>query len=434
MLILAVPFPPQPMAGVFRTLRFVKYLRESGWEPIVLTAHPGLGGHAPLDASLGRHIPTGVVVERAPIWQPAKRLRALVRGSGRGGTPAAPQRTGPRSRAGVATALNRILAALLETPDTSVGWIPPAIAAARRLLMRHDPSVIFSTSPPPSSHLAALALHHLTRRPVVLDFRDPWADDRGKRSRGKAAQQLERRCIECASRVILNTPRLLKDFDRRYPDAKPGKFVVVPNGFDPELLAEISSRLPSPTRPAVTKLCHPGTVYGGRDLLPVVNALERLVGAGIDVTLDQVGTVARDKLPVLQRVVRERGLEARIRLHGRVSHGETLRRMSEADLFLVSQPRWPLQVPGKLYEMLLFRKPILALTGSGATADLVLKFGVGAVVDPDDPAAIARAIEGLARAAPPDPARWEPALAAHDGRKLTAQLAGLLDEVCVPLA
>ena len=70
--------------------------------------------------------------------------------------------------------------------------------------------------------------------------------------------------------------------------------------------------------------------------------------------------------------------------------------MNNADLLLIVQPDTALQVPGKLYEMLMFRKPIVAVTGDGETADIVRRFEIGAVADLKDPAGIATAIDQAA--------------------------------------
>jgi glycosyltransferase involved in cell wall biosynthesis len=420
------------MAGVFRVLRFVKYLGESAWDPIVVSAAPGPHERPAIDRSLAEQVPESIEVHRTGVWRPAERLRALARREGGGATARGEaSRAEARARGPALAAANGVLSALLETPDPWVGWIPPAIAAARRLMERRDPAVILSTSPPHSSHLAALVLHHLTRKPLVLDFRDPWVGGSGASRGGPSARAvaalLERRCVTAASRVVLNTPRLLEDFRARYRDLDSRRFAVVPNGFDPDLAAAIEPR--RATRGAVPRLCHPGTVYGSRDLLPLVEALARLARAGRPVALDQVGNVAQDKVAPLEAALRAHGLEGQVRLHGRVSHRATLERMAAADAFVVSQPAMSLQVPGKVYEMLAFRRPILVLAGEGATADLVQGFGLGSVADPTDPAAIAVAIGSVLErdAAAAD---WDGALRAHDGRELTARLAQLLDEAC----
>ncbi len=77
--------------------------------------------------------------------------------------------------------------------------------------------------------------------------------------------------------------------------------------------------------------------------------------------------------------------------------------------FCLVQPDTDLQVPGKLFEMILFRKPILALTGNGALADIIRKFQLGAVADPANAKEIARAIVSLQSRDSSAP-RWDEAL------------------------
>jgi hypothetical protein len=84
-----------------------------------------------------------------------------------------------------------------------------------------------------------------------------------------------------------------------------------------------------------------------------------------------------------------------------------------------------LQVPAKLFEMLPFEKPILALTGAGPTADIVRNYNLGIVADANDHDSISDAITRLS-------AGWtngnrdlgaQRALHDFDGRRLTGQLA-----------
>ncbi len=53
-------------------------------------------------------------------------------------------------------------------------------------------------------------------------------------------------------------------------------------------------------------------------------------------------------------------------------------------LLVVVQPDTELQIPGKLFEYLYLGRPILALTGRGATADTVTRYHLGDVVGPRD--------------------------------------------------
>src|ERR1043165_460101 len=67
-LVITYYWPPSGGAGVQRWLKFVKYMRSFGWEPVVYTAE---GGEMPvIDPSLEKDIPAGVTVLRRKIVEP----------------------------------------------------------------------------------------------------------------------------------------------------------------------------------------------------------------------------------------------------------------------------------------------------------------------------------------------------------------------------
>ena len=66
-LLISYRFPPQGGGGVQRTLKFTKYLRDFGWEPVVQTAR---NPYWPLrDDSLLEDVPPGVHVYRTPSFE-----------------------------------------------------------------------------------------------------------------------------------------------------------------------------------------------------------------------------------------------------------------------------------------------------------------------------------------------------------------------------
>ena len=72
-LIISYYFPPSGGAGVQRMLKFVKYLREFGWEPVVLTARNA--DYPAYDESLQSEIPPGIKVYRSRIVEPYRLYR-----------------------------------------------------------------------------------------------------------------------------------------------------------------------------------------------------------------------------------------------------------------------------------------------------------------------------------------------------------------------
>ena len=75
-LMIAYRFPPQGGGGVQRTLKFVKYLSQFGWQPIV---HTVKNPYWPVrDASLLSEVPPAVNVYRTPTVEFERLERATV--------------------------------------------------------------------------------------------------------------------------------------------------------------------------------------------------------------------------------------------------------------------------------------------------------------------------------------------------------------------
>src|SRR5690606_38270515 len=105
-----------------------------------------------------------------------------------------------------------------------------------------------------------------------------------------------------------------------------------------------------------------------------------------------------------------------------------LGKMARSDVLVVLQQGTHLQVPSKVFEMLLVERPILCLSSPCATANLVSRFELGVVVSPEDPSQIANGILEAARWAARPQARRR-ALDTFDGRALTRQLADVFSDV-----
>ena len=120
-----------------------------------------------------------------------------------------------------------------------------------------------------------------------------------------------------------------------------------------------------------------------------------------------------------------------VHLRGRLSHEETLKQMANSDVLVVIQPMSTLQVPAKLYEMLIFRKPILVITRDGATADLIKEYEIGLIADPTDPEKIAHAIRTLDAQMKSESIQgdWDRAIHAFDSQNLTSQLVNVMTKI-----
>ncbi len=409
--------------------------------------------------TLSDDVPSELIVRRAGVLRPLNAVGGAIKSVVRPARPAAPTLSAGESTAtanapakvdealGDPGLLRRAAAQaralgdlLLAIPDRQIGWFFPAVRAAQTLVRVHQPEVIFSSSPPASSHLVAVALRRLTGLPLVIDFRDPWARTHWRAGgrhpfRDRVQQRLERLCVRAADRVVLNTAELREEFVSYYNSENRDKFVVVPNGYDPEVIAKVQqlrSNQHAVADPHTIRVCHPGTVYGRRDLRPVIGAIARLAKSGHRVILEQVGDV-EDPGAIL-RSAEQHGVRDQVVLSGFLPHREMLARLAAADVLLVLQPGTSIQVPGKLFEMLPFRRPLLAITEpTGSTAAIVRDYELGAVAGPDDEQAIAaaviRLIERPASEALGD--GWHAAMDVFDGRAQAGEL-GAIFTSCLP--
>ncbi len=447
-LFVAHTFPPIAAVGIYRTLRFMENLPDFGWEGMVLSMKEEAVVGYPIDHSLCSRIPAGAIVERVGVWRLLDRgiewiKRICHRRKNNSGQPPADaevaageqQEDSPR---GFLSGAKRRLVSLREivfyTPDDCANWIGPAVIAGCRMVRQHRPQVIVSTGPPHSAHLVGLGICLLTRTPLVLDLRDPWACDEWRlredpKVRNWLQKRMESLCVRFASRVVLNTERLKREFVVAYPKKHADTFVTIPNGVDDRSAAPIRQYLqearegPPGEAPI---LCHPGSIYRHRSLLPLIDAVEQLKASQERVLLEQIGGVD-DPPDLAARLLRRNLLE--VKLWGQQSHETTLRRMAAADILIVIQPISTLQVAAKLYEMLLFQKPILVLTGEGAIADFIREYRVGMLADPNDPEQIAQVIRQLLQMLRKGSSTgdWERARADYDTHHLTGKLAAVLD-------
>lgn len=440
-LVVAYDFPPHAAIGTMRTLRLVRGLAQAGWDVTVLTSSPATyASGTPIDPMLEAQVPETVRIIRARAFRGLDTAtRATRRLIGRN-TPRPPaSSTSPGGAAHSdrpSNAIRRVkdfLEAALAIPDNESGWILPAVLRGLcAAVKRGRPDVIYSSAPPWSGQVVALALATVVRRPWVADFRDPWARapwrDWRRPFRQRAAAFLERHVVGYADRILFVTQANLAEFASFYGPEVANRFQLVPNGCDPSELHDITS-YPS-DGPFV--LLHAGTLYGARNPLPLIHAIARAVNRG---------ALARDSFrlrllgPInlsvdLATECRRLGLGNVVEFVPRVTRNESLREMVAASALLLVQPVTTVSIPGKAYEYLAAGRPLLALAEEGETAELVRASGIGVSVPPD---AGVEAIENallslIATASKP----YAPApLALYDGRVHAATTAELLAQLAV---
>lgn len=444
-LVLAYRFPPQGGGGVQRTLKFVKYLPQQGWLPIVQTVS---NPYWPLqDPTLLSEIPPSVKVHGTRTFEFERLGRATEgllaqRGDAPLREPATGAGSGPR-RSGLRQMLKKA-AGLVQThalvPDPQITWVPFAFLKGLSLIRKERPAVIYSSSPPNSCQVLGLMLKRVTRVPWIADFRDPWTEGiRRKQSyersgiRRRLEHAFERRVIAGADHVIVTTEKTREQFLAKYPAIPSSKYSVITNGFDAAdfTVTRDGDRLLDDSHFNVTLTGNVETMF---DAVPFFTAVRSLLDEDealrTHLRINFVGT----KRGKYDDFINHHRLETNVRYIGYVPHQTSLRYLAESDvLFLCQIPVYEsatTKLSGKLFEYLYMRKPILALTLPGLTTDILSRSGLGVAVDPNDQPGIKKALRDLYlrwREGGARPDTDEAYIATFDRARQTERLAGLFD-------
>ena len=149
-----------------------------------------------------------------------------------------------------------------------------------RALTREQAEVIYSTGPPFASHLVSVLLKKMTRKPLIVDFRDAWTANPVRRMKYPVARHsiesmLEKFVIQNADLVVSTTEGITRDFQNRYGLGCDKKFITLPNGYDRE---EFSLPAKTEDRPVnKMRIVHTGHLTVERSPRPLLIGLRQLL-------------------------------------------------------------------------------------------------------------------------------------------------------------
>lgn len=392
-LMLCYYYPPLGGIGSQRSQKFAFYLPEYGWHPIVLT--PERGAYL-IDSSLDDGASRGVEIVRTPYADLSSMLkRAVINGKPANG--AAHSDTAhlqPVEGGAMVEFFRRSVRNWFYIPDGQIGWYPYATGAGRRALETSGADVIYSSSFPVTAHLAARTLKQATGKPWVADFRDLWTENHyleySSAFRKRIDQMIESDLLEAADVLVTVSDEWAGTLRKLSGGRK--RVEVIRNGFDAGDFEGIERN-----RPSRWTMTYVGSFYGAKqDPTAVLRALKRLIGDGrlgrADVQLRIVGAPE----PYVQNLVCDFELADITHFTGFVSHREALAYEVNASLLLMILREGAANsgvVPGKLYEYLASRTPVLAIMPSEfEAARIIRQTEAGAIVDESDEAGIERCL------------------------------------------
>lgn len=373
-LVIAYYFPPMGLSGVQRTLKFVKYLPQFGWQPTVLTVTPT--GYFAQDYTLLEEVhPHHIDIERVGSLDPNRlfRKKGVVKM--------------PSER------WRKILTYLSDTffiPDNKIGWKRKALKAGKALFEKKNFDLIFATAPPFTDFLIAEELSKALNKPLVLDYRDPWHEYPLKYYPTPLHKwqnyRLEKKVVHAASKIITTNRRVKELIIKRYKFLDYQDVIIIPQGYDP---ADFQQSPQPSLKTNKMRITHAGVFYGDRTPLYFLQALQKLfteqptLKSHIEACF--VGNIHDDHI----NLVKSMNLEENVVMPGYLDHAHCIQYLQASDVLWLMLKN-DSQSPGKLYEYFGARKPVLACVPEGFIKQTIEEAGGGMTVRPDDVDGIAK--------------------------------------------
>ena len=436
-LVITYYWPPTGGSGVQRWVKFAKYLPALGWEPVIYT--PQNPEMTAVDRTLEKEISPNLEVIKRPIAEPYNLYRKLM---GKGAETDLKKLTAAGSRDEVTPIssgkkswkqrLSLWVRANVFVPDPRVTWVKPSVRFLKKYLKEHPVDAIVTTGPPQSMHLIGQKLHEALGIPWVPDFRDPWTRmyylkhlPLTKASWDKLLK-MEQDVLDGCTAVLTCTPMVQADYAARTKTP----VEMITNGFDVKDF-EISRQARNNNSTGLETTTDAGqnfsltesdktfsTIFSGEKVL-VRGGGKVLSKDSPSFSITHTGLLAADGNPEnlwralaniaetdpefkdrlninligrvdkeVLRSIEQAGLSPNTVLPGYLNHAATNEAQRSADILILplrNDPDYAIILPGKLFEYLASRRPILGIGQTdGAMAGVLNETKSGITAEFDD--------------------------------------------------
>jgi glycosyltransferase involved in cell wall biosynthesis len=367
-LMLCYFFPPLADVGCRRSIGFAKYLGKYGWEPQVLSvSNPDrqycvMGKESP---------PAGVAVDYCRslinLYGLVGKIDCLlVRMAGL---------LGLKMR-------EKFLFDLVCIPDHFIGWMPLSIMRGLSIIRRKNIEVIYVSCTPFSAAISGVILKVLTKKKLVLDFRDPFALRTSSFNRKSAFKKATRSMIERflfnhADLLLVTSSDVEREYLKQYPDMA-GRISLIRNGFD-------SAYLEPGDHGKFQRftICYTGQFYlhdpeQRKSSQQFFRAMQYLKQTSAINPGSFRFLYYGDSKAGVAALAKEYGVEELVSLHGRIPYPEVLKVIRGSHYQLIKLKKYMMST--KLYEGIPLNVPYLATIRCDEAEEIIVKYSPSSVI------------------------------------------------------
>lgn len=402
-------------SGVQRPLKFVKYLRDFGWNPIILCPEPG--AYHTFDDSLQEELDSyNVEVHRVSGNTPFHSV------------------SDQKKEVQISDKYAKILrwfSTLLFIPDNKKKWIKPGLQKALYLIENNNIEIVFSSAPPYSNLMLADLIKQKTGLPVVMDLRDDWLESHlinyPTSWHKKKMKALESDTLGNADVLLTINEKIAESISSRTGR----KVEVIGHGYDPEDF-DVDDWKKSDNQKI--KFLYSGSFYPDSRPDSFLRAIHQLLNEKQELRtkleLQFQGGLNSD----YKILIKELGLQELVLDYGYVNHAEAVENLMKADILWlnVGQKKNPEIISlGKTSEYFATRKPILGLVPDGSAKEMLKSYGNTFIAAPYDIPEIKRQLIKIFDCFEGDswPQHSEEYVTSFDRKKLAGKLSKIFNAI-----
>lgn len=365
-LIITYYWPPAGGPGVQRWLKFAKYLPEFGIEPIIYT--PKNPTYPVLDESLEKEVPKNLKIVRKRIKEPYALANLFSK-----------KETNRISSGNIADTQNQsaLQKLLLYTrgnffiPDARILWKEPSVRFLKNYIAQNKIDTIITTGPPHSLHLIGLKLKYKTGVNWIADFRDPWTGmwyfDQLKLNKATKIKhyRLEKQVLRNADQIITTA----KSTETAFKNLSIQPIKTITNGYDDKV------RSNSVELDKEFSLSHFGSFFSVKPLETLWQACSEIIQENPEFERKfRLRLVGKNNPELLKSLTKFKLIDFTEDM-GYLPHVEALSIQESSQVLLLQYTNEKVKgiVPGKLFEYLHARRPILALGPDGWDAKNIIE-------------------------------------------------------------
>jgi hypothetical protein len=333
-------------SGSFRILGLAKYLKDFGWQPVIVTAPLNKNPDFDIEYIETRYRNFwGVETKKdlgPELRERSKNFKPLIKNYLRFSY--------------------NLIREIFAYPDEDKNWRYFALKASEELIKKERINAIISIYPI-TSHIVANEIKNKYKIPWIADFADLWSSNHNYpygRIRKFFDHRLEIKTIMPADALVTVSDPLKDGLKNLF---KEKEIYAITNGFDPEKINEPAADL---TRKFT--ITYTGQIYKGKqDPFKIFEAIQSLISDGIinrdDIELRFFGP----ENDLLSENIKKNNFCDIFKQFGVINRDEAIKRQRESQLLLLLNWQDEKQkgvFTGKIFEYLAAKRPIIATGGT----------------------------------------------------------------------